>query len=67
MSMRDEPAGKAFTFHEGLEELADRILETDGIAPLRPGEVRPPGFYFVNHYWAWGGKPLPPRRAREKR
>jgi hypothetical protein len=66
MSMRDDAVPKPFTFQEGLEELADRIAEADGIPPLQPGEIRPPGFYLVNHYFDWGGKPLPPRKPRDK-
>lgn len=67
MPMPDDAREKPFTFQEGLEELAERIAQTDGIPPLGPGEIRPPGFYLVDHYWAWGGKPLPPRKPRGKR
>jgi hypothetical protein len=65
--MRDQRSSKPFTFQEGLEELAERIAETDRIPSLRPGELRPPGFYLVHHYWGWGGKPLPPPKPRDER
>jgi hypothetical protein len=32
-------------FSEEVKELAERIMEADGIKPLGPGERRPPGYY----------------------
>lgn len=65
--MRKNEEESSFTFQKALEELAERIGEADGIPPLKPGEMRPPRYYLVNHYWAWGRKPLPPRKAIDKR
>ena len=55
-----------FTFEKGMNELAERIRQADGIVPLKPGELRPPGYYMVNHYWSWGRKPLPPSKRTKR-
>ena len=56
-----------FTFQKGLEELGEEIERADGIVPLKAGELRPPGYYMVNHYWERGRKPLPPSKRCTKR
>jgi hypothetical protein len=62
MPMNDDESAEGFTFEKGLRELGERIRQADGIVPLEPGEIRPPGYYLIDHYWAWGLKPLPPRK-----
>jgi hypothetical protein len=66
MSMRDS-ADEDCTGAKALQELADRIMEADGIVPLKAGESRPPGYYLADHYWSWGKRPLPPRKDTTKR
>jgi hypothetical protein len=46
-----------------MKELGRRIAEADGIAPLKPGERRPPSFYRVG-FFTLGHKPLPPKSER---
>jgi len=51
-------------FSEELKELADRILEAEGVTPLGPGERRPPGYYSAG-WFTVGKKPLPPPKTRD--
>jgi hypothetical protein len=51
---------------EGLREIAQRIEEVDGVVPLKPGELRPPGYYMFDHYTAIGRKPLWPPEGKKK-
>ncbi len=64
--MAQNDAGDELTFEKGFQELAQRIMEADGIVPLEPGEIRPPGYYLVG-YFSRGRKPFPPRAKRTKR
>lgn len=66
MTMEREEAGERLTFWKGLEELGERIRKADGVVPLRPGEIRPSGYYLVNHYLGRGRKPLPPPKNQSK-
>ena len=51
---------------EGLRETARRIEEVDGIVPLKPGELRPPGYYTFSR-WSIGGKPLWRSERKDKK
>jgi hypothetical protein len=66
MSMERDDTDKEFTFEEGFKELGERIRKADGVVPLKPGEIRPPDFYLVNHYLGRGRKPLPPPKNQAK-
>lgn len=44
-------------FSDELKEFGRRIEEADGIEPLRPGVVRPPGYYMTG-YFTRGRKPI---------
>jgi hypothetical protein len=63
--MAKDDSHEGFTFEKGLKELGERIRQADGIVPLKPGEIRPVGYYRVDHYKSWGLKPLPPRDSRK--
>jgi hypothetical protein len=52
---------------EGLRKIARRIEEVEGIVPLKPGELRPPGYYMADRYTSIGGKPLWPSERKKKR
>jgi hypothetical protein len=66
MTMKSQEPEEEFTFWGGLQELGERIRKADGVVPLKPGEIRPPGFYLVNHYLGRGRKPLPPPKNQAK-
>ena len=51
---------------DGLQEIARRIEEVDGIVPLKPGELRPPGYYAFGP-WTMGRKPLWPVERKDKK
>ena len=61
--MAGSDTGEEFTFEKGLRDLARRIEEADGVVPLKPGEIRPLGYYGAG-YFSKGLKPLPPPRNR---
>jgi hypothetical protein len=64
--------GDGLYFSDELRELGRRIEEADGIEPLRPGVVRPPGYYMAG-FWTRGRKPIdmskpaPPPDADDER
>jgi len=70
--MRYKNEGRRGGLSPFLKEFGRRIAEADGIAPLQPGEHRPPGFYFFGP-WSIGRKPIdmskpaPPPKPRDKR
>jgi hypothetical protein len=60
-------------FSELFKELARRIAEADGVVPLKPGQLRPRGYYMAG-FWTMGRKPIdisdlvaPPQPPRDKR
>jgi hypothetical protein len=59
MPMNDRSKDE-FTFEKGLRELGQRIRDEYGIVPLKPGEIRPIGYYGRDHYWG-----LPAKRVRK--
>ncbi len=71
--MRNRVAGGHGGFSELFKEYAQRIAEADGVVPLKPGEVRPDG-YYMSGFWSIGRKPIdmskpapPPKPRDDKR
>jgi hypothetical protein len=64
--MKDD-TGEEFTFEKGMKDFAARSCEEFGIVPLKPGELRPPGYYMVDHYWGLPPKRVKPPKDRSKR
>ena len=52
---------------DGLREIARKIEEVDGVEPLKPGELRPPGYYVFDRYTSTGRKPLWPAEHTKKK
>lgn len=44
-------------FSDLFKEVARRIAEADGVVPLKPGQLRPPGYYMAG-FWTKGRKPI---------